>query len=111
MGKNVIIEPVSGDLFKALMRKIASSVAVGPAFLNVRRIVCMPLVLISGSGVSRSNFEKSMPDRNDIEASVFSSRCSRIFFRFFLCSSASWASRVTTGEQVNIALTFFGSRP
>jgi len=28
VGKNVIIEPVSGDLFKALMRKIASSVAV-----------------------------------------------------------------------------------
>jgi flavin reductase (DIM6/NTAB) family NADH-FMN oxidoreductase RutF len=28
VGKNVTIEPVSGDLFKSLMRKIASSVAV-----------------------------------------------------------------------------------
>src|SRR5882757_1372295 len=86
-------------------------VALGPAFLKVRSKVCMPLVLISGIGVSSSNFEKSMPDRNDMAARPRSRCLARMAASIFLVSSTSSALFTTVGTQVNIVLIFAGSRP
>jgi len=71
-------------------------------------IVCMPFVLISPTGASTSNFEKSMPDRKDMAASPCSIRFSLTLTIVSFIGSISLLVATIVGTQVNSVFTLRG---